>query len=151
MISTKKLFIPLVLCLFASSLALAITWHEKFVSNYSELGIDLAVEKAVQEDQKTPDQIIKIALPIEGLKKEVLIKALFCSGAKPEKVNSDALKNDISEEIINDGYQLALTECSRRMEEYFNYIPVGSTGGANFIDPPKKKKKPPKASPWNFK
>ena len=72
--------------------------------------------------------------------------------AKPEDVNSDAIKNDISEEIINDGYQLALTECSRRMEEYFNYIPVGSPGGANFIDPPKKKKKkPPKASPWNFK
>ena len=151
MISKKKIFIPLVLCLVVSSLAFATTWHEKFVSNYSELGIDLAVEKAVQEDQKTPDQIIKIALPIEGLEKEILIKALFCSGAKPEDVNNDAIKNDISEEIINDGYQLALTECSRRMEEYFNYTPVGSPGGARYIDPLGPEKKPPKASPWNFK
>ena len=122
---------------FSFSIALALSWHERFVSNYEEQGIDLAVETALSEGAN-PNQIIKKALPIEGLEKGVLVKALFCSGAKPEKVKSAAAANNIDETIVNDGYQLALTECGRQMEENFNIIPPGSSARAM-------------ASPWKFK
>ena len=139
MLQTIKLTTVLVLLALASSfsVALALSWHEKFVSNYEEQGIDLAVQTALSEGA-SPKQIIKKALPIEGLEKGVLVKALFCSGAKPEKVKSAAAANNIDETTVNDGYQLALTECGRQMEENFNIIPPGSSARAL-------------SSPWKFK
>lgn len=136
---TKILSTTLVLFIIASSfsIALALSWHERFVSNYEDQGIDLAVETALSEGA-SPNQIIKKALPIEGLEKGILVKALFCSGAKPEKVKSAAAANNIDETIVNDGYQLALTECGRQMEENFNIIPPGSSARAL-------------SSPWKFK
>ena len=136
----KELSITIVFFILASSFVLAATWHEKFVTNYEETGIDLAVEKAVKEDNKNPDQIIKIALPvIKEDERPVLIKALLCAGAKPEKVEAAAEKNKMNETTLSDGYQLALTECRRIMEENLNFIPPASGGGGT------------NASPWRWR
>ena len=135
---SKKLIIPLLFFVFASSFAIATSWHEKFVSNYEEKGIDLAVEIALREGAN-PDQIIKKALPIEGLERAVLVKALFCSGAQPVKVEQAAIANAINETTIHDGYQLALTECRRQIEENFNYI-VPASKSTGIL-----------ASPWKIK
>ena len=140
MITAKKLSIPFMLVIFVSSLVVAASWHEKFVSDYKDKGIDQAVTIAVQEDEKTPDQIIPAALPIiEESETAVLIKALFCSITKPEDVQMAAVNNNISEQTIWEGYQLALTECKRQMQEWYNYIPPG--GSQPVASPSRYKKK----------
>lgn len=141
MTAEKKLIIPIILALFVSSLVIAASWHEKFVSDYKDKGIDQAVTIAVEEDEKDPDQIIPAALPIiEDDEKAVLLKALFCTISKPEKVQSAAIKNNLSEQLIWEGYQLALTECKRQMQEWYDYIPPGGSEGTT-VSPWKYKKK----------
>jgi hypothetical protein len=122
--SIKKSILFFLFLVSIAALAYATTWHERFVSNYEKLGIDKAVEIAVSEGGD-PDGIIKKALPIEGIDRKVLIKALFCNITKPEVVQNAALKNKISEKTIWDGYQIAITECRRQLEEWYNYIPPG--------------------------
>lgn len=124
----KKLFFPLVVLVFSASIASASSWHERFVANYAELGIDLAVQTALEEGA-TPHMIVKNALPIEDLEEEVLVKALFCAGAEPNEIKKAALDNNIQEDLLNEGFRLAITECRRIMEENLNFIVPGGGGG----------------------
>lgn len=108
----------LLLLLFVSSIAYG-GWQQDFRNIYTQNGIDDAVVNALAMGAN-PDQIIKEALPISSLKQERLIKALFCALAQPETIRNSALKNGIKELKVNEGYKLALEECSQQMEENLN-------------------------------
>lgn len=107
-----------VLLLLTYSIALA-AWQDDFDSIFTEEGIDAAVIAALAEGA-SPEQITKKALPLAGLKKEKLFKALFCALAQPDAIQDAATANDVNESIVQEGYQLALTECSRQMDENLN-------------------------------
>ena len=102
----------------------------------------LATEHSVLLKQSDMPEIFQLA----GL------LACFCAKGLANRAHAykAAAANNLSEEIVNEGYTLALTECRRIMEENFNFIPPGSTGGRippEDDEPPEEEKK---VSPWNF-
>lgn len=145
-----RIVILLLFCfLFTGSAALA-GWTDEFATIYENNGIDQAVATAVAEGAE-PNQIVKTALPLVGMTKEYLVKALFCAIALPDTVKNAAITNGITEETVTDGYKLALDECSRQMQENLsaaldssnrfpgNKSSSSQTGSTNY------------ASPWKFK
>ncbi|HBI14603.1 MAG TPA: hypothetical protein DDY20_03665 [Desulfobulbaceae bacterium] len=123
-------------------------WEDDFQNLYREKGIDEAVLSALA-DGANPDQIIRVALPLAGLTQEMLIKALFCALPQPDDIREAARANAISNAKVDEGYQLALSECARQMEENLNsavilephfpsVAPSDSTRTTNY------------GSPWKF-
>ena len=124
----KYLFFGLLL-LLGASYALA-DLPEDFRVIYHEKGIDAAVVDALSEGY-SPDQIVKTALPIEGLSREVLIKALYCALVPPVFINEAAKGNGITEQTVIEGYELALVQCAEGMEETENAAPAQFTGNSS--------------------
>ena len=114
----RNLYISLFIILFSSVTALA-EWPADFSAAYEKNGIDDAVVQALSRGI-APKQIIATALKIPGLEQVQLIKALYCALAQPEDIQIAAEKNKISKETIAKGYELALGQCSRQMEERMN-------------------------------
>ena len=143
----RSIIISFLAIVFSFSVALA-AWEKNFATLYQEKGIDEAVITALAEGAN-PDQIIKIALPLEGLKQGVLIKALYCALAQPEAIREAAMANAISEPTIDEGYQLALSECARRMEENLNSALIPTPQNSEQA-PTNRVRKPVSGSPWKF-
>jgi len=128
--------------LFAAfSVALA-DWSRVFNDRYADKGLDDAVVYALSEGY-SPDQIMKTALPIEGLAHDELIKALFCALAPLDVVYEGAKANGIADEKVTRGYDLALAECPNALEEKVSaaaqqnptLTPAQSNNSANFASP----------------
>jgi hypothetical protein len=114
----QTLFLTACLLLLFHTTVMA-AWQDDFATIYAEKGIDAAVVAALAEGA-SPEQIIATALPLAGLKKELLLKALFCATAQPNAIQDGAAANGISESTVLEGYQLALDKCSRQMDEKLN-------------------------------
>ena len=143
-----RLFNFVLLFLLMSSTAFA-GWQEEFEQDYRNSGIDSAVVNALSEGA-TPDQIIKTALPLEGLTKENLVKALFCSLSQTETIRKASVSNGISEGTVNEGYQLALQECPRQMDENLNSALDSSSRFPGSKSSSGEEKNTNYASPWKF-
>jgi len=146
---TKILLLSLSFLIMLCSTAMAV-WSENFASIYYEKGIDAAVVSAL-EDGAAPKQIVKIALPLKDLKREVLMKALFCALAQPDTIREAAFANNIKEKKVNEGYQLALSECSRQMEENLNAALDSSNRFPGSTSSSNETRNTNYASPWKFK
>ena len=123
-------------------------WSNDFRSIYANEGIDKAVRTALSKGANL-DQIFKSALPIKNLKEENLIKALFCALAQPDYIREAAEVNQITENKVDAGYQLALAECAREMEENLNAV-VNPTPQFPELSPSKRIRRTVYASPWTF-
>lgn len=136
-----------VFILLTSSPALA-DWAKYFSQVYYEKGIDDAVVMALSEGA-SPYQIIKEGLPIKDLKKEILLKALFCALAQPETIHEAAKENSIGDDTVDKGFQLALIECKRQMEENLNSTIIQSSRFPE-LAPSKRTRRTVYGSPWKF-
>jgi len=143
----KKFFFLLSIFLITCAIARA-DWTGIFYQNYKEMGIDHAVKAALGEGH-SPDQIIKTALPIDNLRQEELIKALFCALALPGSIYDSAEKNGISDQKVAEGYELALAVCAKEMEENLNAI-VSPAGQSSDLSPTEQARGSDLASPWKF-
>lgn len=143
----KQCVIILSILLLLSAHAWA-DWADTFYKDYNKNGIDYAVATALG-DGHNPDQIIKTALPIDNLEQEKLIKALFCALALPGSIYNAAEKNGITDVKVSEGYQLALAECAREMEENLN-VEFNPTDQAAAPSPSDRTRGSSQASPWNF-
>lgn len=136
----------LIFLLFLSlnaSLVYGINWQEKFYTSLQNGQIDDGVREAVIVEKKPPSNVIQVALQVEEFKSDEqkrkhLIKALFCNIAYPEHVQRAALKNGFTEQEVWQGYQWAIDECRRQLEEWYNFSPSEEAHPTG------------KASPWNF-
>jgi len=142
----KSLFITIFIMLTAH--VVLANWPENFQSIYADKGIDEAVKYSLSNGGN-PDQIIKIAQPIDGLPEENLIKALFCALAQPDYIREAAEINKISDQTVDEGYQLALAECAREMEENLNAV-VNPTPQFPELSPSKRIRRTVYPSPWSF-
>lgn len=131
-----------------SAPATAQDWQNSFQANYQDMGIDQAVVIALGGGY-SPDQIVKAALPIESLAREDLIKALFCGLALPGSIYEAAELNNINDTTVAKGYELALGECAREMEENLNAA-VNPTTQQPELSPSKRVRGPVYSSPWKF-
>ncbi|MCL7489372.1 MAG: hypothetical protein M8357_14495 [Desulfobulbaceae bacterium] len=138
----KKLVVTLIVIFATSSVALA-DWTLVFNDMYTDKGLDDAVVYALSEGY-SPDQIMKTALPIEGLPQDELIKALFCALAPLDAVYEGAKTNNIADEKVTQGYDLALAECPNALEEQAAaatqqnnpaLVPAQGNNSANFASP----------------
>lgn len=123
-------------------------WADDFHINFREKGIDQAVVAALAEGQ-SPDIIIKTALPLENLVRTELVKALFCGLALPGSIYDAAEINGISDSTVSKGYELALGECAKEMEENLNAA-VSPTIPSPDQSPSKRVRGPVYSSPWKF-
>lgn len=123
-------------------------WTKTFYANYTEKGIDNAVKTALEEG-KSPDLIIRTAMPIKNLEEEKLIKALFCCLALPGSIYDAAGANGIPESTVARGYQLALAECANEMEENLNAA-LSPENQPPELSPSKQVRGSSFASPWKF-
>lgn len=120
---SMKKYAALALLLLWTSLAFADDWAQSFRETYYAKGIDEAVVNALSEGI-SPDQLIKTALPIKDLKPEELIKALYCALVPPAYIQDGAAANGIKDEIVRQGYELALAQCAEDMEEKAKSAPA---------------------------
>ena len=143
----KKILFFITFLMMTTTVVLA-NWSENFHTIYADKGINEAVKNALSEGANL-DQIIKAALPIKSLKEENLIKALFCALAQPDYIREAAKVNQITDNKVDAGYQLALAECAREMEENLNAI-VNPTPQFPELSPSKRIRRGVYASPWTF-
>lgn len=143
----KVISVFLILFLVICATAFA-DWAENFYANYEEQGIDHAVKTALGEGN-SPDRIVRTALPIKDLEQDKLIKALFCGLALPGSIYEAAEVNGIPESTVAQGYQLALAECAREMEENLNAA-VSPANPPPELSPSKRVRGSSFASPWKF-
>lgn len=136
--------VAMLLLLIWSTMSLAADWSQSFRDTYYAKGIDEAVVNALSEGI-APDQLMKTALPLEDLKPEVLVKALYCALVPPAYIYDAAKVNGISEEIVQQGYELALAQCAKEMEEKESAAPTIVPGNAT-----NPEGRTSTASPWNF-
>lgn len=120
-------------------------WTQVFNTNYKKKGIDTAVITALSEGI-APYQIVQLGVQIEELPAHELIKALFCSLVQPTIIYEAAEANQVNEQSVTEGYQLALEQCGAQMEKQLNVAPVKPFSEV----PPGKKRRPAQSSPWNF-
>lgn len=140
----KKHAVATLLLLIWSTVSLADDWTQSFRDTYYEKGIDEAVVHALSEGI-VPDQIIKAALPLNDLKQEELVKALYCALVPPAYIFDAATVNGITEKTVQQGYELALAQCAEEMEEKESAAPAIVPGKA--ANPAGSSTT---ASPWNF-
>ncbi len=74
-----------------------------------------------------------MALELEGLNPQNLIKALYCAGAKGQDIREAAEKYNISEMILAAGFKKSKAECSDMVADAQAYTPVGL--GPSFATP----------------
>ena len=127
----KSLVVACVMVLFSVSLACA-EWNVDFRNTYAADGIDKAVENALK-DGKKPDLIVEVAVEIEGLNPQNLIRALYCAGATGQDIRAAAEKYNIPFPIVTAGYKKSIDECGDRVADSQAYTPVDS--GPNFTRP----------------
>lgn len=125
----KKLTVALLLLLMCVTAAAADDWTRAFLDTYAAKGIDEAVVNALSEGI-APDLLIKTALPLEDLKPEELIKALYCALVPPAYIRDGATANNIADEVVQNGYELALAQCAEEMEERATAAPAFLPGKA---------------------
>lgn len=137
----KKIFLSLAV-LFATFSVASAEWSRIFSDIYTDKGLDEAVVYALSEGY-SPDQIMQTALPIKDLPHDELIKALFCALAPLDAVYEAAKTNNIADEKVTQGYDLALAECPNAMEEKAAaatqqnpaLAPAQSNNSTNFASP----------------
>lgn len=140
--------------LLGSTLSMAEDWQQAFRETYSNKGVDEAVVGALSSGI-SPEQILETGLPIAGLKPAELIKALFCALVPPAYIYEAATAENVKDETVLEGYELALAQCAEAMEEKKNSAPVFLPGkqptgiGGTGTLPPAPEPSPP-ASPSNF-
>lgn len=147
-ISMKFLLIPGIFIILLTSEAFA-GWQDTFTRTYAEKGIDQAVVNALSAGAN-PYQIIKVALPLDGLRKDHLIKALFCALAQPDTIQEAAAANGIEQPKVDEGYDLALQECARLMDEHLNSALDSSQHFPGNTSSSRESQSTNYASPWKF-
>lgn len=125
----KKHAVALLILLVCVTVAAADDWTLAFRDTYSAKGIDEAVVNALSEGI-SPELLIKTALPLEDLKPEELIKALYCALVPPVYIQDAAVANNITDELVQKGYELALAQCAEEMEEKATAAPAFLPGKA---------------------
>jgi hypothetical protein len=129
----KKIIIAVLIVGFTSSLAWA-EWLVEFNDNYSNRGIDIAVEEAMKAGI-TPDAIVENGLALNELNPQNLVKALYCAGAKGQDVVDAAEKYGISELIVAAGFKKSVEECADKIADTQAFTPAAQRGPA-FSDTP---------------
>lgn len=143
----KAVFLFLSILLLACATAMA-DWTDMFFENYTEKGIDHAVKSALSEGF-SPDRIVRTAMPIKDLERDRLIKAPFCGLALPGSIYEAADANGIPEGTVDQGYQLALAECAREMEQNLNAA-MSPNDQPPGLAPADQGRGSSYASPWKF-
>ncbi|MHB8809920.1 MAG: hypothetical protein ACYC9M_07875 [Desulfobulbaceae bacterium] len=115
--------VALFLLLLCATLAMADDWAQTFRDTFYAKGVDEAVVNALSEGVP-PDQLIQTALPLKELKPEELIKAMYCALVPPAYIQDAAAANDVTDEIVQKGYELALAQCAEEMEEKATAAPA---------------------------
>ncbi|MFH0785373.1 MAG: hypothetical protein V2B20_25935 [Pseudomonadota bacterium] len=129
----KRLMASFIMVLMSVSIACA-EWSVNFRDTYADPkgGIDVAVDNALKEG-KTPEMIVQVALEIEGLNPQNLVRALYCAGANGQDIRAASEKYKISEAILAIAYKKSIDECGDRVADSQAYTPVGT--GPSFARP----------------
>lgn len=118
----KKIITAFLVVCFLATVAYA-DWLADFMENYTNKGIDFAVEKAVKQDISTTD-IMEQGLLIQTLTPPDLVKALYCAGVTGEDIYNAAQDFSVSELIIAEGFTKAKVECGDIVTDTQPYTPV---------------------------
>lgn len=142
----KHLVISVFLSFFLVSVAFA-DWIEDFDINLATQGIEVAVEKALEEG-KTPTDIVNRAIEIEGLNPQNVLKSLYCEGADGDDIKKAADGAGISELILLAAFDKSVVECGDVVADSQAYTPVGV--GISFVGQPSPNPNPRPASSATF-
>ena len=120
----KKLLVSIIIVALWVSVAHA-DWAADFIASYETAGLELAVDKALQQGI-TPELIIATALSIDGVNPQTIIEALFLAGVDSEEITDAATKNKISSLVITAGLQQANGDLVAATQIY---SPTGTPSG----------------------
>ncbi len=129
----KKIVLALLIVGISFSVASA-NWLDIFKQFYSDKGIDHAVEKALEEGA-TPELIVKNATELvefEDLNSQNLVKALYCAGISGKEIYEASINYEISEMIIQAGYEKSVDECKDQVVDSQAYTPTAQGGKKGF-------------------
>jgi len=136
----KRIVVILMFIFAFSAISAQANWISNFYKTYTGKGIDYAVGDALKEG-KSPEEIVKIGIIIDGLSSQELIRALYCEGAKGDDIRAAAKKFDISEKTLVTGYKKNIDECYKKTSESISKTYSSVYAGRNL----------PNVSPSKFK
>lgn len=142
----KHFVISAFLSFFLVSVAFA-DWIEDFDVNLEKQGIEVAVEKALEEG-KTPTDIVNRSIEIEGLNPQNVLKSLYCAGAAGDDIKTAADIAGISELILLSAFDKSVAECGDVVADSQAYTPVATR--ISFVGKPSPKPNPRPASVATF-
>ncbi|WP_136805361.1 hypothetical protein [Desulfosediminicola flagellatus] len=122
----KRIVTLLVVIGLTAGVAFAATL-EKFEEDVKAKGIEATVDEAVKAEIPTAE-IMDTGLNLEGLNPQNLIKALYCAGIKGEEVRSVAAEYNVSEMIVEAGYEKSVAECLDKLEDPQPYTEAQQKG-----------------------
>lgn len=110
----KKKWITFLFVLLCPGLALA-DWKEDFVKNSDELGLDIAVENALDHDI-SPNEILTLIISNqEKFQARMSLQALYCAGADRDAVREAANKLGITIGDISMALEESIAECGSKL------------------------------------
>jgi hypothetical protein len=110
----KKICAAVFLAAMAAKSAAA-AWPEDFIEDFDKLGLDRAVENAL-DNKISPHEILTVI--ISGNKKfdlRLSLKALYCAGVEREDVREAADKLGITIEELSKALEESIAECGSRL------------------------------------
>lgn len=138
----KKICIAVFLLAMAANSAAA-AWTDDFVEDFDKIGLDKAVENAL-ENEISPHEILTLIVSSnEKFDVRLSLKALYCAGVEREEVREAADKLGITVEEVSVALEESIAECGSRLalsdrEVFF----PGDSGG---ISPTTAAQEPPAA------
>ncbi|MGB5684839.1 MAG: hypothetical protein WBM35_03440, partial [Candidatus Electrothrix sp.] len=106
----KKKWITFLFILLCPGLALA-DWKEDFIKDYDGLGLDDAVEKALDQEV-SPHEILTLLISSQKKFETLMsLQALYCAGADRDAVREAADKLSITVEEVSVALEESIAEC----------------------------------------
>lgn len=110
-----KRVIQIVCCILVCFPALAFAdWSDDFRETFLKVGIDQAVEDALDDDI-LPENILKLIITDEQLNPRSGLKALYCAGVERQNVADAAEKLGVSPQDLQRALEESIAECSSKL------------------------------------
>jgi hypothetical protein len=134
----KKRLVLLFFLLLSAQPALA-EWTEDFTKDFDELGLDRAIENAL-DNEITPQEILTfIVSNSEQFNTRLSLKTLYCAGVDRDTVREAADKLGITVEEVSVALEESLAECGSKLALNDRDITeVRDSGGIPLPPPPEE-------------
>lgn len=100
---------------------------ENFKNDVEKQGLELTVDNAVKAGAAV-EEIVEKGLAVTEINPQNLVKALYCAGVQGTEIKAAAGEFNISEMIVEAGFQKSVAECGDTVADAQPFTPANAQG-----------------------